>query len=71
MPSGLAKEKMNHSKPEDYGAVAKLLHWLILVLLAVQFAIAWTMPDIGRNTRPEGLVAWHLSGWHRDPSAGA
>jgi cytochrome b561 len=52
---------MNNSKAEDYSAVAKLLHWLILALLAAQFAIAWTMPDIGRNTRPEGLVAWHLS----------
>jgi cytochrome b561 len=44
-----------------YGTVAKLLHWLIFALVAAQFAIAFTMPDIGRNTLPEGLVAWHLS----------
>lgn len=44
-----------------YGAVAKLLHWLIFVLLAAQFVIAFTMPDIGRDTQPVGLVAWHLS----------
>lgn len=44
-----------------YGAVARLLHWLVFLLLAAQFGVAWTMPDIGRDTRPEGLVAWHLS----------
>ncbi|MDB5987185.1 MAG: cytochrome [Nevskia sp.] len=46
---------------KDYGAVAKLAHWLVFALVAVQFAVAWTMPEIGRDTRPEGLVAWHLS----------
>lgn len=44
-----------------YGAVAKLLHWLIFALVAAQFLIAFTMPDIGRDTQPVGLVAWHLS----------
>ncbi len=48
-------------KPESYGAVAKLLHWLLFSLVAAQFAIAWTMPDIGRDTRAEGLIAWHLA----------
>ena len=32
-----------------------------MVLLAVQFAIAWTMPEVTRDTRPVGLIAWHLS----------
>lgn len=45
----------------QYGAVAKLLHWLIFALVAAQFVIAWTMPEIHRGTPPEGLVAWHLS----------
>lgn len=31
------------------------------MLLAVQFAVAWTMPDVTRDTRPVGLIAWHLS----------
>jgi cytochrome b561 len=44
-----------------YGGVAKSLHWLIAALLVVQFAIAWTMPDIGRDTRPEGPISLHLS----------
>jgi cytochrome b561 len=34
---------------------------MIFALLGAQFAIAWTMPDIGRDTRPEGLIGWHLS----------
>ncbi|MDR3418065.1 MAG: cytochrome b/b6 domain-containing protein [Nevskia sp.] len=52
---------MTKSDPAPvYGTVARLLHWLVFVLLAAQFAIAWTMPHIGRNARPEGLIAWHL-----------
>lgn len=46
---------------QAYNNVAKLLHWLIAVLLAVQFAVAWTMPDIHRDTKPVDLIAWHLS----------
>lgn len=45
----------------SYNAVAKSLHWLTVVLLVVQFAIAWTMPDIRRDTKPVDLIAWHLS----------
>ncbi len=44
-----------------YDAVAKLLHWLIVALLVAQFLIAWTMPDIRRGTKPEGLISLHLS----------
>ncbi len=44
-----------------YGLIAKSLHWLIFVLLAVQYAIGSIMPHIGRNTRNEGWVAWHFS----------
>jgi cytochrome b561 len=44
-----------------YGAVAKGLHWLVAMLLAAQYAIAWSMPHIGRGTEPVGLIDWHLS----------
>ena len=44
-----------------YGAIARLLHWLIVALVIAQFAIAWTMPDIPRGRPPEGLVNLHLS----------
>jgi cytochrome b561 len=50
-----------NAQQPGYGAVAKSLHWLIVALLVVQFAIAWTMPDIGRGTKPEGLISLHLS----------
>lgn len=44
-----------------YGMVAKLLHWLIFILLAVQYAIGSIMPHIGRKTLDEGWVSWHFS----------
>src|SRR6266702_5066721 len=44
-----------------YGTVAKLLHWLIFSLLAVQYAIGSIMPHIGRKTVNEGWVSWHFS----------
>ena len=44
-----------------YDGLAKSLHWLVFILLAVQFAVAWTMPDIGRDTKPETLINLHLS----------
>ena len=43
-----------------YGTGSKLFHWLVFILIAAQFGIAWTMPDIGRGTLPQGLIAWHL-----------
>ena len=44
-----------------YGDVAKSLHWLIVLLLVGQFALAWTMPEIHRGTKPESLINLHLS----------
>lgn len=46
---------------ETYGLVARLLHWSIVVLVAAQFAVGWTMPDVHRDTQPVGLIAWHLA----------
>ena len=46
---------------QHYDGVARALHWLILALLAVQFALAWTMPDIPRGQLPETLTDLHLS----------
>jgi cytochrome b561 len=44
-----------------YTGIAKWLHWLIVVLLIVQFTVAWTMPSIGRNTQPGTLINLHFS----------
>jgi cytochrome b561 len=45
----------------SYSKGAKAFHWIIVFLLISQFAVAWTMDEIGRGTRPTGLIAWHLS----------
>jgi cytochrome b561 len=44
-----------------YNAAAKLLHWSIAVLIVLQLGIGWTMPEIHKNTRPDGLIAWHVA----------
>ena len=44
-----------------YDGVAKSLHWLVVLLLASQFVVAWIMPGARRVTVPQGLVALHLS----------
>jgi cytochrome b561 len=52
---------MSFARAPGYGAVAKILHWLIFALLAAQYAIGSIMPHIGRHTQDEGWVAWHFS----------
>ena len=49
------------AKTSGYTTTAKSLHWLILVLLIVQFIFAWTMPDIGRNTPVTTLISLHFT----------
>ena len=44
-----------------YHPIAKALHWLVALLVAIQFAIAWTMPDIGPHTRLGRLISLHLT----------
>jgi len=44
-----------------YGAVAKALHWGMVVLIAAQFIVAWEMPEIEWGTEPERLINLHLS----------
>src|SRR5579859_2213615 len=46
---------------KGYDPIAKIFHWMIVVLLAVQFGVAWTMPEIHRGTQPETLINLHLS----------
>ena len=49
------------AKAAAYSGTAKSLHWLILALLILQFIIAWTMPEIHRDTKPETLINLHFS----------
>ena len=44
-----------------FSAPAKLFHWLTVLLLAVQYAIGWLMPDVHKDTQPVGLIGLHLS----------
>jgi cytochrome b561 len=45
----------------NYGTPAKLLHWLIAALLAVQYPIGWLMPDLHRNMQPGAPMTFHVS----------
>ncbi len=47
-------------EPAAYNAPARVLHWLIALLIALEFVLAWLMPNIHRGTQPTGLVAWHI-----------
>lgn len=44
-----------------YTGVAKLLHWLVVVLIITQFVLAWMMPHIGRDTKPNTVINLHFS----------
>ena len=44
-----------------FGAPAKFFHWTTVLLLVIQYAIGWLMPDVHRDTKPIGLISLHLS----------
>ena len=44
-----------------YGATAKVLHWLVVALLLVQYPIGWLMPDLHRNMKPGAAMTFHVS----------
>jgi hypothetical protein len=45
----------------QYGTTAKLLHWLVVALLLVQYLIGWLMPDIHRDMKPGAAMTFHVS----------
>ena len=45
----------------DYDPLTKILHWLVFMLVAAQYAVGELMPHIGRNAQDVGLIAWHIS----------
>ena len=49
------------TKRLHYGATAKILHWLVAALLAIQYPIGWLMPDIRRGMNPGLAMTWHIS----------
>lgn len=48
------------TKRLHYGAPAKFLHWIVVVLLAIQFSIGWLMPDVHAGP-PGGAMILHIS----------
>lgn len=46
---------------EAYSNTAKRLHWLIVLLIAIQFVTAFLLPHIGRNTQPSTVINLHFS----------
>jgi cytochrome b561 len=44
-----------------YGATAKVLHWLVVALLLVQYLIGWLMPDIHGGQTPGAAMTFHIS----------
>jgi cytochrome b561 len=55
---------MTRSAPDGvrtYNGVAKTLHWALAVLIVLQLGIGAIMPEIHKDTRPDGEIAWHLS----------
>jgi len=60
IPMSIAANQVQAAAPA-YSAGAKALHWLVAALVAAQFAVAWTMPDIHRGTPQGGLIDLHLS----------
>jgi cytochrome b561 len=45
----------------QYGTTAKVLHWLVVALLLVQYPIGWLMPDIHPGMKPGAAMTFHLS----------
>ena len=46
--------------PKAYDPVTKILHWLIFLAVAAQYAVGEFMPHIGRKTQETGLVWVHI-----------
>lgn len=44
----------------QYHPVSRMFHWAIVALILVEYPIAWLMPDVRRDTLPDGLIAWHI-----------
>jgi cytochrome b561 len=46
---------------DTYDPVARSLHWLVFIVLAVQVLVGWSLPHIRKGMPQEGIIDWHLS----------
>jgi cytochrome b561 len=44
-----------------YSTTAKVFHWLIVALLAVQLPLGWLMPGVRRGMQPGTVMSVHIS----------
>ena len=51
---------MPRPMPKSYDSVTKILHWLIFLAVATQYAVGEFMPHIGEKTLEVGLVYIHI-----------
>jgi len=49
------------TEQRHYGSTAKVLHWLVVALLVIQYSIGWIMPDIKRGMDPGVGMTLHIS----------
>jgi cytochrome b561 len=52
---------MNRTQVQAYSPAAKGLHWLIVLLVLIQFLTAVSMPEIGPDVVPGTLITLHFS----------
>ena len=45
----------------SYGATTKILHWLVFLLLIMQFLVGWLMPEIRSGVTPGNAMTIHIS----------
>jgi cytochrome b561 len=44
-----------------YGPIAKIFHWSVAVLLAIQLPLGWLMPNIRRGMAPGAAMSLHIA----------
>src|SRR6202451_2407140 len=49
------------AKQPNYGTTAKVFHWLVVVLLIVQYPLGKLMPHIHRGMTPGDAMTFHIS----------
>src|SRR6185312_8882209 len=51
---------LNTRSRREYGPLAKILHWLMFLLLAGQFLLGWLMSPGGHGPADPHLGAWRV-----------
>jgi len=49
----------------QYGAITKTMHWIIVILFALQYAAGYTMVSLGPKETALGLTSSNYYNWHK------